>query len=141
MKKYIFHSLAIALLCACGFGCGPKSTGSSPGSAGVKSDNWEMVKLTDGTEVLCWVSNTNHAGDASLVWCNAKTGPVSYRIIGQSVDWQPMTKIKESADGKHTVITDPDGKFGAQVVLPRGIFAVEFKIGNQVSPKLRLPVY
>jgi hypothetical protein len=96
----------------------------------VDKQSW---KLADGTEFNCWVSKGNHADQRSWVWSDLQKGSISYRIIGGglSADWKPMTRIKVGDDGKLAITPDPNGKFGATEVVPRGRYLVQFKVGTE----------
>jgi hypothetical protein len=129
MKKHIIYSLVIALACIFSTGCGQQSGSRSSTTSDSEDKDMRSFKLADGTEVSCWVSNDNHAGKRSWIWCDAQTGPVSYRI--NRGDWKPMSKISVSDDEKLTITQDPNGKFGAAETLPQGSYTVGFKIGTQ----------
>ena len=150
MKQYLTQTSLIALICACIVGCDSKPSGSSSSPAQSESTSTaassaekdsQTWKLANGTEFSCWVSGDNHAGERSWIWCDVETGPVSFRITGggQPGDWKPMAKIDVKGDDSK-IVADPNGKFGAAQVLPRGKYSVSFKVGAEEFSAVTLQV-
>jgi hypothetical protein len=147
MPRHIAPLSLIAL--ACLVGCEPEPGGSSSqadsqsNSAAASSDekSSQHWKLADGTVFLCWVSGDCHATKPCWIWCDAPTGPVSYRITGrdQHGDWKPMKKIDVVGDDNR-IVEDPNGPFGATELLPAGKYSVSYKIGSEEFSAVTLQV-
>jgi hypothetical protein len=150
MKRHVILISVISVTCVWDVGCDSKPSGppSSPATdasgvaaASSAEKDFRTWKLADGTEFNCWVSRENRSGEHSWIWCDVETGPASFRITGggQPGDWKRMAKI-EIKEGSNEAVADPNGKFGANVVLSRGKYSVSFKIGAQEFSAVELRV-
>jgi hypothetical protein len=149
MKSHLPHLFLIALACTCIVGCEPEPGGSSSpadnqsNSAAASSTEKSLQhwKLADGTSFACWVSGDCHATKPVWFWCDASTGPVSYRVAGgaQHGDWKPMKKIDVVGDDNR-IVEDPNGQFGATELLPAGKYSVSYKIGSEEFSAVTLKV-
>ena len=142
MKRHTIYPLLIVLASVCGTGCESEPGGSASSATASGEDDFMTFTRADGTKVSCWVSGNNHAGKRSWIWCDAETGPVSYRISGggQGDDWKPMDKILVSDDDELKVTPDPEGQFGTPVLLPSGKYSISFKIGTEEFSAVALQV-
>ena len=148
MRHRIIQASLTAFTCTCLIGCSPKQSSSTsegqsdskPAAQQAAEKDFQTWKLANGTEFNCWVSGDNQAGTRSWIWCDVKTGPVSFRITGggQPGDWKPMARIDVTDDDK--IVADPNGKFGAAQVLPRGKYSVAFKVGTEEFSSVALQV-
>jgi hypothetical protein len=147
MRRHLLPPALIAL--ACIVGCEPEPSGpsspagneSSSSSATSAEKTSQYWKLADGTQFGGWVSGNCHAGKRCWIWCDAPTGPVSYRITGgdQHGDWKPMKKIDVVGDDDR-IVDDPNGTFGATETLPAGKYSVAFKVGSEEFSAVTLKV-
>jgi hypothetical protein len=139
MHRYLLplSLIPLALL----VGCEPEPGGSNPSATSSAEKDFQSWQLADGTKFNCWVSGDCHATKPCWIWCDAPTGPVSYRITGgsQQGDWKPMKKINVVGDDNR-IVDDPNGQFGATEKLPAGKYSVAYKIGSEEFSAVTLQV-
>ena len=138
MKRNLTGLLAIAMAVLCLVGCGHKSKRDSRGPSPKQN---KVLKLANGTEFSVSVEGASK-GERCWIWCDLAQGEVSYRVVGkgQPADWKPLMKVSVSKDAALKVTPDVEGMYGDALVLPRGQYTVDFKVGNEVLPGLPMEV-
>jgi hypothetical protein len=146
MKRFFIQTSLIVFTCVGLVGCESYSGSSSQSDSNSTTDSSakktiQYWKLADGTQFGGWVSGNNYEGKRSWIWCDAQTGPVSYRITGgdQSGEWKPMKKIDVQGDDNQ-IVDDPNGTFGAAEMLPAGKYTISFKVGMEEFSAVTLQV-
>lgn len=99
-----------------------------------QSDTLKVWRLNSGLEFCCWTGGDFHAGDKLVIWSSLPSGTISFRIRKGAreikKDWTRMTKRKPGWDG--------DPTFRGSAILPRGEYAVDFRVSQEVFSELKV---